>query len=259
MYRLDGYCNLSEAIEQVWKIWGAETEAFPDGDHGQQSKEWRQETFIRWQTKMLFESENFTFLISSKGDVVKLDSSLVLSTSAVLTRINKALRKKGLSERLNIIDRILLREFKGQRGNLRYLEEETYFGWAFVDTLIGTVSLKSGRWPKRIWESSIFQQKREALRSFDGWSIALDKKSLDEQISSRLEPSEPTRGAGLQSAYDCYVAAYPNGKGNATWAQVEEKTGYSRRHINRALSEFGGQALSSLLGKTGQNDGHARK
>lgn len=62
-------------------------------------------------------------------------------------------------------------------------------------------------------------------------------------------PNANNEGGGLEHAYLCFRDAFPNGKGKATWPEVEAKTGYSRRQINRALEAFSGQDAGQYSGQ----------
>lgn len=47
------------------------------------------------------------------------------------------------------------------------------------------------------------------------------------------------KSASLDAVMACVLEAFPNGKGAATWADVEKSVGYSRRHIIRNLKQAG--------------------
>lgn len=62
----------------------------------------------------------------------------------------------------------------------------------------------------------------------------------DNRDSSRnsIDKNSP-RPSGLAKAVQDTMEAYPSGKGFATWDEVEERVGFSRRHIVRALKQAG--------------------
>lgn len=53
----------------------------------------------------------------------------------------------------------------------------------------------------------------------------------------KKEPSEEPKKK-YPEAYDAIMTAYPEGKGAATWAEVEKRVGYGRRQIRRVLEEY---------------------
>lgn len=91
----------------------------------------------------------------------------------------------------------------------------------------------------------------EKYRDFLG-CIEIDEtftKAID--LAYGALASEPVLGAGLEHTYRCFRDAFPDGKGKVPWSSVENKTGYSRRQINRAL-----RAYSEPNGQTaGQDSG----
>lgn len=100
-------------------------------------------------------------------------------------------------------------------------------------------------------------------RRFAGWAICFEKCDLLSSPQAMLDgftkfwlelddpcPDPSHIGAGLEHAYLCFRNAFPNGKGKATWPDVEAKTGYSRRHIIRAIGEFSGQTVGQDGGQS---------
>lgn len=93
-------------------------------------------------------------------------------------------------------------------------------------------------------------------RRFAGWAICFQKSEMflsgdaflhgiTEIYSVADDPAPSSEdslvASGLEHAFECFKRAFPHGKGGATWPEVEAKTGYSRRHIKRALDAYSGQ------------------
>jgi len=101
----------------------------------------------------------------------------------------------------------------------------------------------------------------EQIRPIVGWSICWNENEIPETRKDlfdslgfsdlqwdTLGKSEAKRKS-TTSTFECVMAAFPDGKGYATWSEVEAKVGYSRRSILRALKQNG---LHSKWAKTGQ-------
>jgi hypothetical protein len=99
----------------------------------------------------------------------------------------------------------------------------------------------------------------EQIRPIVGWSICWNPEEIPE---TRFELFEALGFGDLDFAkkrerdtssgvhiLECTLAAFPDGKGNVTWSNVEAKVGYSRRSIVRALRRNG---LYSKWAKHGQ-------
>lgn len=97
----------------------------------------------------------------------------------------------------------------------------------------------------------IFEQ---CIKPFAGWSLCWKAEELPktlEQVFDELgiiseswrsilgdTPSSTKSGfasKGMAYTLSCVLDAFPDGKGNATWAEVENRVGYSRRSILRAI------------------------
>lgn len=101
-------------------------------------------------------------------------------------------------------------------------------------------------------------------RRFAGWAICFEKTEMFASgeaflagftaIMSIPDDPMPTNqetltSSGLEHAYECFRDAFPDGKVNATWPEVEARTGYSRRQIKRALDAFSGQDAGQHSGQ----------
>lgn len=94
------------------------------------------------------------------------------------------------------------------------------------------------------------------VKPFSGWALCWKEDCLPETLEECLnelglvedrwrgalsnEGSTRPRqrvGAGLAATLASVLEAYPEGKGAATWLEVEDRVGYSRRNINRALAQ----------------------
>lgn len=98
-----------------------------------------------------------------------------------------------------------------------------------------------------------FPEAGHILDSFSGWAIcypADGKPNCHKHLQERLvalpeykrlaaRQSKGGRPSELSNAFRSYKQAYPAGhKGLATWAEVEERTGYSESTLRRALALF---------------------
>ena len=98
------------------------------------------------------------------------------------------------------------------------------------------------------------------LEPFWGWAICLNPDQLPENwgtffqdyglddldwtqrvdaISKTAPNASTARGNSKSNVVRCVFEAYPDGKGTATWQEVVQRVGYSRRHITRSLKAAG--------------------
>ena len=105
----------------------------------------------------------------------------------------------------------------------------------------------------------------EQIRPIIGWSIcwnANDVPATMKEIFDGLgfgdldwtalfekETSSQSLAKNGMHIIECVMAAFPDGKGDVTWSDVESRVGYSRRSIIRALKQSG---LHSKWAATGQ-------
>lgn len=86
---------------------------------------------------------------------------------------------------------------------------------------------------------------------FQGWAVCFrdtDVPRTTNDIMTLLElnaldfmmPGTHQRNPDeqLKYVYDCVIKAFPKGKGTTSWDDIQEKVGYSRRHIERAFKIF---------------------
>jgi hypothetical protein len=69
------------------------------------------------------------------------------------------------------------------------------------------------------------------------YQLGFDKLDWD-MFAHSGKPSSQQMGSRID-VVECVFSAFPNGKGGNSWAVVEDKVGYSRRHIVRALKQCG--------------------
>lgn len=87
--------------------------------------------------------------------------------------------------------------------------------------------------------------------NFAGWAICfrdadapheidalMDLLGIDAKSFLGREKVEPESEDRMRNVYNCVLEAFPDGKGAANWDDVQRLTGYSRRHIGRALAKF---------------------
>lgn len=124
--------------------------------------------------------------------------------------------------------------------------------WYFTDLYTGIVSAPA-LWRFRKFPMMNKEVTRElrltaqALAPFNGWSVSLNENVVEPYVKSlrkmiaNFNIEEFSKGApdALSPVVACTLTAYPNGKGEATWADVEARVGYSRRSIVRALGDAG--------------------
>jgi len=89
----------------------------------------------------------------------------------------------------------------------------------------------------------------EQIRPIVGWSICWNPaempKTREELFESlgfgdlKLSEKSGSNGRGAENVLQCILQAFPDGKGDETWPNVEEKVGYSRRSIVRTLKQKG--------------------
>lgn len=124
-------------------------------------------------------------------------------------------------------------------------------GWNFVDYSLGTLSIPTRFSPR--WFRLDMEARRiaDALRPFNNRSLAFNPDVITQLIDEFIEESGscfeetpsveelPDQGrSSLEDALRCFRDAYPDGKGKATWPEVEKRTGYSRRTLIRAFKRF---------------------
>lgn len=140
-----------------------------------------------------------------------------------------------------------------------------------IDPWTGIVTEKNPtrKWlesASHVWEPDI-EQWLALIREYKGWAvcwsedqipddqeeifraIGLEKEAgwLSEGLRRMGETSSDLKQSGTRHVADCLLQAFPDGKGGATWSEVEAKVGYSRRHILRAISDS--PRLSAWVGK----------
>lgn len=116
--------------------------------------------------------------------------------------------------------------------------------WQFIPRpLIG--KLKVGLW-QRIFNLVEREPDRKAIfelmKNYDGYFVLLSESDLEapmndlrfyrSQLSVTHDGKPPST---IENILDCFNKAFPQGKGSATWEEVESRVGYSRRSIQRAL------------------------
>lgn len=85
---------------------------------------------------------------------------------------------------------------------------------------------------------------RALAAQFEGQALCIRTDVADQYTASAFDDWKPEQvpavGSGLEAAYRCFKDAYPNGRGETIWQEVEKVTGWSRRQIKRALKKFEG-------------------
>ncbi len=138
--------------------------------------------------------------------------------------------------------------------------DEPFNRFCIVDSNTGTIKVKKET-PSLIekfvlWKEDI-SEIIEAVAPYSGSAIFWDKNLIPNRsdellnkldvpeaqwITKALDQGKATNEGlikpSLKHIYDCFMQAYPDGK-TESWSVVEEKVGYSRRSINRALKEYG--------------------
>lgn len=95
----------------------------------------------------------------------------------------------------------------------------------------------------------------EVFSAFNGWSLVCKNDDIPiraNDITYLVELRKTNKNqinTGIADAYNCFVSSFPDGKGAATWAEVERVTGYSRRQINRGIRLLGGQKARAESGQ----------
>lgn len=153
--------------------------------------------------------------------------------------------------------------------------EDAHARFCAIDYDTGTIRLKPNT-VRLLWSASYghngFDTHEDTLHFIDeqirpiiGWSICWNDndvpettKELFEELGfgdldwTAIEKSETNPKPAAKNGtnvLECIMTAFPNGKGDVTWPDVEAKVGYSRRSIVRALKQNG---LHSKWANTGQ-------
>lgn len=116
--------------------------------------------------------------------------------------------------------------------------------WQFIPhPLLGRVQIDP--WPKFMNSFETDRVRRTIFRQmtiFNGYFILLSESDLEAPMSdllfyrSQLSVAHGgKRPSTIENILDCFNKAFPHGKGSATWEEVEDRVGYSRRSILRAL------------------------
>lgn len=160
-----------------------------------------------------------------------------------------------------------------KNGNFRITDANDRF--CAIDYLSGTVRLKPNS--VRLFELSSYGHGcdyGEVTRFIDaqvrpvlGWAVCWNPVDIPETESEILKglgftdldwdaiDYEQVEMGAKKTPHaivlECVLEAFPNGKGDATWAIVEKAVGYSRRSVVRALKQ---NNLWSSWSEGGQND-----
>lgn len=88
------------------------------------------------------------------------------------------------------------------------------------------------------WHADDIPKKTEMIFNAMGGEFIDFAKAWDQLDQGPRNVRESAKvGSSLDFVYQCLIEVFPDGKGHATWAEIESKTGYSRRQINRALKQ----------------------
>jgi hypothetical protein len=232
MFRHDGYLNLAQLFNLVWEEWDDALLRFQPSDEGAvdyPSVEQRRRAFVAWGVRTLFDQTDETALFNGAGGFVRLDSWCVFLQSPSA--------KYEFASDLPIVQPVT-------EESIALYERQLLSGWLFISGDFGTVRLRRGLLEsisKR--EDAIVSQIRRALAPYHGWTVGICEtaaRNALKEISLNSPLSTETKGAlsPLEYTYQCFVSAFPEGKGNTTWPEVQRITGFSRRHIKRAMEAF---------------------
>ena len=226
MLRKAGLLNLSQVLELVYDEFADEIWAIHE-QGGNPSGPERARVWAAWQWRIIIDDCREVYLLDHTGEVVCIDSLSVFHP------------RKGKQDREKDIE---LREPLTQQ-ELHEFEQALNFSWEYVDPLLGHFSVpKVWTW-RSVTSGKEARIRNHLLRRFNGRTITISETSARKSITwiketlaaTKLDQADTTN---LSVVFETFRQAFPKGKGNATWQDVESRTGYSRRHLTRAIKYF---------------------
>lgn len=235
MIRRDGFLNFTQLIYLIWSERHDDLmkfEPWDDSNGDAPSVFERRQTFVFWVARLIIDNIEEVALIDGNGGFVRVDAACVFFSNADAHH--------QFASDLPIQRPIT-------RANLANFENRLSSDWEFVIGIIGIVKSRRSLWERVTKKDSAERARlRKILLPFHGWTVTINEKYARAELKSiALGVAANLQGADeiepLEYVYQCFISKYPQGKGPETWSEVEKTTGYSRRHIIRAIKAFGGQ------------------
>lgn len=237
MFRKEGYLNFSQICEVVMQEWSDDLDLFHESETPDfPTLEERRQTFVTWGFRTVVDAVTCVALINEKGLATEVDAWRVLweeSEKAPTAWIAEANFPKDISSSVLSDER-----------------RKHMSGWSFVNDS-GLLTLP-WRWSYLTQPRSARAEQRRLLLPYRGWTVAVkdaDARSILEFVRGDGVARADKGKQGLAYIYNCFCEAFPDGKGSATWDDVQKRVGYSRRHIRRALETYGGHSAGQLDGQ----------
>lgn len=190
----------------------------------------------------LFENSDAFHLFGPNGELFEIDSDLILHGQDTLIDLDSksTITKESKMNGSLTADKV--------RENTNVIAPD----YRFIDGLWGVVTTEActkrmfGIWRKNKCESRC---RCKYLSKFNGFTVLMSEIDVYAAwgivAAGHAKLKQEMKGApsedinSLDFALNCFLDAFPNGKEGATWREIQEKTGYSRRTIVRALDKHG--------------------
>lgn len=234
MLRRDGLLNFSQINDLIFEELRETIEGI-ESSGGNPSGMDRAFAWETWHLRMVLEDCAEVYLLHHDEEPVRIDAAPIF------------LARPGFESRAGQID--LVEPLTTAALNT-YIAQ-LYAAWEYVDLLHGLFLV-----PRRLSRSYLFggKYKRyldDRLRVFSGRTVAIPEATAHQSVerfrgwlaAQKDDASRDgdTPDSSLLNVFRTYSQAFPNGKGGATWSDVEKRTGYSRRHLTRAIKAFEGR------------------
>jgi hypothetical protein len=119
----------------------------------------------------------------------------------------------------------------------KFTAQYDYAGHGVPDTPATRDDLKG-------WLHHALADARALAAQFEGQALCIKIDAADQFTGSAFDDWKPEQvpavGSGVDDAYRSFKEKYPNGRGSATWEEVERVLGWSRRQIERGIKKFEG-------------------
>lgn len=235
MLRQTGFLNFTQLLELVYREFAAEiSELSTEGELFEDEQidftpEERARVWALFQWRTIIDRANEVYLLLETIDTARLDAVFVLQT------VDGA---EHLAFDIDLHSPLT-------RERLRNFERKLLLSWKYVDPLLGVIKLPQKSFWSRTAADNITRQLEDRLRIYDGRTVAISESDATDSIFwikgvlAQTKPKPPD-AEKWSNVFQTYMQAYPDGKGTATWEEVETRTGYSRRHLLRAIKKFQG-------------------
>lgn len=241
MLRKNNYLNIAQLMDFALS---KATELFPalEGEEPGSYEFERRVYSATFTFRHLVEAADSFHLLGPNNEFFEIDADIVLGDGQRLIDAADESSEYAISEANALQDSNKLRE-ETKKISPEFHHVDMRFG------VVTTMRCCKRRW--QIWGSNKPQFGCPCfyLSRFNGFSILMSEDDVNAawgivasahaEIRDSKKPMQSEDADSLDFALKCFMDAFPNGKSGATWREIQAKTGYSRRTINRALAKHG--------------------